>query len=156
MSLSIDGVWKAGVWATTVWADGVWREGPYNPTPTPTPAVSTGAGRRVRRRQRIVLRINGELREVDDLEQVLEVLKAVKKDVPQTAREAAAQIVRSGRKIGDARSEQRNAIEVVDAPYSIRDMVQTRLEEVERLFWRRVAANVKALQEDDDDVMMLI
>lgn len=126
--------------------------------PSPPQTIQAGAGRAGRRTRRrtIVLRINGERREVEELEQVLDVLKAVKKDVASTAREAAEQIVRTGKRIGEARRDQQHAIEVVEAPFSMRDMIETRLREVERAFWRRVEIEIRAIQEDDDDVMILI
>lgn len=125
------------------------------PAPAPETATETPAGRRTRRR-RIILRIDGRLQEVDSLDQVLDVLKAVKKDMPATARAAAQQLVGTGKRIGDAKKEQQHAIEVVEAPYSIKDMVETRLAEVQRLFWKRVAAYMREIDRDDEDVMAVL
>ena len=119
----------------------------------PSTTTEQPAGRRTRRR--IVFRINGEIREIDELQQALEVLKSVKKDVPELALQVAETLVKTGQRIGDAKRAQQNAIAVVDAPYSIKDMIQTRLNEIERLLWRKVAAYMKVIEDDDEDVLLL-
>lgn len=113
------------------------------------------AGKRVRIRQRILLRIEGQEYELNSLAEAVALIKAAKKDVPAVARTKAAEIVLSGKRIGDAKREEK-PIEVVSAPSSVKAIIEDRIEEMQRFYWARIAAQVKALEDDDDEIMMLL
>jgi len=142
----------AGIFNSAIFNNAIFNTGDGVPVVVTT---QTGAGGRRRRRQ-IVLRIDGEERSVEDLRAVLAVLREAKKAVPDIARDAAAQIVLSGKRVGDARKSEQHAVQLVSAPASVRSIIEERIAEMERFYWLRVAAHVKALEDDDDEVMELL
>ena len=118
-----------------------------------TPQVGS-VGRR--RRQRILLKIDGQNFEVQSLAVALEIIKAAKAEVPQVARVTAEQIVSQGKRIGEARREEAEAVELVSAPSSVREIIEDRIDEMQRFYWTKVEQYVKALDDDDEEVMMLL
>ena len=132
----------------------VYISGVTPPTPEPTAPADVGAGR-ARRRRKIILRIDGQEHELEDLPRVLELIKEAKKAIPEVARETAAQIVATGRRVGAARKTEEAAIELVSAPSSVQGIIEDRINEMQRFYWERVAAYAKALDDDDNEVMEL-
>lgn len=135
--------------------DGASAGGVVPPQPPAEEPQQQGAGTRRRIRQRIILRLQGQEYELNSLQEVLQLIKAAKKDVPSAAREKAAQIVLSGKRIGDARKEE-TGVEVVSAPSSVREIIDDRIAEMERFYWARIAAQVEALEQDEEDVWLLM
>ena len=124
-------------------------------TIVPVVTAQPGAAGRRRRRQKIVLRLNGGEYEVSNLAEVLELVRAAKKDVPDLAKAKAAEIIVSGKRIGDARRDEASSIEVVSAPEAVREVIEDRVAEMERFYWDRIQTHLRALEDDEEDVWLL-
>lgn len=123
---------------------------------TPTVFVGdTGGKSYKRKRERIILRIEGQEYLVSDLAKALEIIKAVKKDIPAAAKVEASKIVVSGKSIGEAKKAEQ-PIEVVSAPSSVKGIIEDRIAEMERMYWARIAAQLKDLEDDDEDVWLML
>lgn len=113
------------------------------------------ADRGVRRRLRILLKVDGQEYEVPDIKHALEVIKAAKEELPEVAQHTALQIVSTGKRIGDARREESKAIEIVEAPSSVRNIIEDRIAEMQRLHWRLVQKRLKELRDEEEVIMLL-
>lgn len=112
---------------------------------------SVGAGRRRKTSQRIIARVNGELVEIGSVEELFRLLHKVKNDIPQIAEEKAVEILRTGKRIGEARS-----IEIIEAPARAKAVIEDRLEEMDRYYWKIVAKAIARIEQDDEEVILLI
>ena len=121
---------------------------------TPVTSAEQPAGRSLRRRERIVVRLNGELIEVPNVRALFRLLHSVKTEVRAVAKAKAVEIVRDGKRIGEARREEQPP-QVVEAPDTSRLAIEERLDEMDRFYWMTVAKAVRELEQDDEDFFLL-
>ena len=106
-----------------------------------------------RKRHRIIAKVDGELIEVSSVEELFRLLHSVKKEIPEVAKTKAEELLRSGRKIGEARKTK--SIEIIEAPSRAREAIEDRIDEMHGYYWMLVQRNLRLL-EDDDEVFFLI
>lgn len=127
--------------------------------PTPpvvTTPTETGAGRRTKRRTRYRIKLDDKEYAFDTLQEALAFIAQAKKAIPAISTEKAAELVSVGRRVGDARKTEAKSVTVVAAPSSTREIVQERIDEMDRLYWALVAKRVADIEDDDEEIWLLI
>ena len=119
--------------------------------------TDVGAGRRLgkrRRQERIIVRLDGELIEVESVQELFRLLHSVKKDIPAVARQVAREFVETGKKVSEARREK--SIQVVSVSQRDEKTVKDRIDEMDRYYWMMVSHAIEKLEQDDEDIFILM
>lgn len=116
----------------------------------PTPSREQPAGRR---RYRIIARVNGELIEIESVEELFRLLHRVKHDIPQVAKEKAIEMLRTGKRISEERKTR--TIEIIRAPARAKSVIAQRLDEMDRYYWALVGKAIERLEDDDEEVILM-
>jgi molecular chaperone DnaK (HSP70) len=127
------------------------------PPPPPAPRTDLEGGLPARRRRhRILVKIDDEIVEIESVDQLFKMLHELKSDIKEVAQEKAAELVKSGRKVAQARKETPKPVEVLEAPQRARDAIEERLTEMDNYYWSMVRRAFMAIEEDDEDFFILI
>lgn len=102
------------------------------------------------------MQIDGELIQVDSVEELFRLLRSLKRELKPVAIEKAKDIVLSGKVIREARKEAKTQVSVVSAPTRAIAAIEDRINEMDRYYWSLINKAVKDLQDDDEEVWMMI
>lgn len=131
-----------------------WTRADSTPTPTPTP-TEVPAGRSRRKYKSITVRLNGEYVECESVERLLQLLKEIKREIPQVARAKAVELVKSGVKVSEVRRLEAKSVELVSAPEYAKDVIEKRILEIQLQYWKAIERALRALNDDDEEVILL-
>ena len=116
-----------------------------------------GRSKRPQRRQyrQLVVRINGEFIEVDSVDQLMELLRETKKEIPAVAKAKVAEVIKRGERLSTIKVEEARSIELVQAPDFAKAMIETRIREMEIMYWEAVEKAMKRVIDEEDEEMLL-